>query len=125
MPKFSFNDQQITSKYHARYLGNQVQGHKVRVLGKNTSVNEANAFVKAQMPKVFDDTDDTRYSITYLLSDGRYYSSKWFGEEDVFLAPDLSQYGLDDNDFDVESIVIKSVKTTPTDDYFKTGRSCV
>jgi len=97
------------------YKGNEVLYNTVKVKGKNTSITETDAFVKSYLPIIHDQDkgNSMLYSISYKLADGRWYNSKWYNEEKEFFSPDLTQYGLDNDDMTVSEILIRRVENVP------------
>jgi len=103
-------DSQTPKGTFAYYGGNEVKYNTINVLGKKTSVNRTSKFVKSQMPRIYGDAGKHKYSVSYLASNGNWYSSKWFDDADEFLQPDFSNYDIDEDDITIESIIIKHVK---------------
>ena len=98
------------------YKGNEVLYNTVNVKGRNTSITETDAFVKSYLPIIHDQDKGKNmlYSISYKLADGRWYNSKWYNEEKEFFSPDLTEYGLDNDDMTVSEILFRRVVNVPS-----------
>ena len=112
---FAMNRVQKPQGTFAMYRGNEVLFNTVKVKGRNTSITETDAFVKSYLPIIHDQDKGKNmlYSISYRLADGRWYNSKWYNEEKEFFSPDLTEYGLDNDDMTVSEILIRRVENVP------------
>ena len=108
---FEIWDSQSVQGSFAYYKGNEVKYNMINVKGKNTSVKQTNKFMKTQIKNVYGTTGDDfkKYSVSYLLTDGSWRSSNWFDKDAEYENPDLSLYGLSEDDFDVEKIMVRYV----------------
>jgi hypothetical protein len=112
--KFTFEKKPINTK--ARFKTEQIETFQIRIPKRNASVNEANKFLDETMAQLFatyapSNNTHKMYQTTFKLSDGRWYSSKYFEglEQDHY--PDLTdeQYHVN-HDLDlVEHININMV----------------
>lgn len=86
---------------------------QVKVKGRNASVNEANQFIDKTMNDLFTrhTTKEKRYQVLFKLTDGRWYSSKFFNSDESDYYPDLRdpEYGIDVSGESVEHININVI----------------
>lgn len=86
---------------------------QVKVRGRNASVGEANQFIDKTMNDLFARKANTgkRYQILFKLTDGRWYSSKFFNSDESDFYPDLRdpEYGIDVSGESVEHININVI----------------
>jgi hypothetical protein len=112
--KFVWDDKIVDTK--AKFKGEKIQKFIVKVPKRNASINEANAFLDDTMKDLFakhraNATNHKMFQITYKLSDGRWYSSKYFEGIDQPFYPDLrdEEYKVDHSADMVEHINISMV----------------
>ena len=104
---FEVADSEAPKGSWAFYKGNQVLYNNINVVGKDTSVARTNTFMKSHMKNLKDGNEMTNFSVSYLASNGLWYSSKWFTDNEKFLSPNLNRYGIDDDDVDILQIQVK------------------
>ena len=101
---FEVADSEAPKGSWAFYEGNQVLFNTINVVGKDTSVARTNAFMKSNLRDL---KEMTNFSVSYLASNGLWYSSKWFKDNEKFLSPNLNRYGIDDDDVEILQIQVK------------------
>jgi len=87
---FEVADSEAPKGSWAFYKGNQVLYNNINVVGKDTSVARTNTFMKSHMKNLKDGNEMTNFSVSYLASNGLWYSSKWFTDNEEFLSPNLN-----------------------------------
>jgi hypothetical protein len=90
-PKFEMTQ----SPTKVKYQGVPVKKINIKPLNKNTPINDANAFIDTTMKNIFKQykpTEDSRkmWRVIYKLSDGRWYSSKFFSSPTDSFYPDFT-----------------------------------
>ena len=112
--KFTFEKKAINTL--ARFQKEQIQTFQIKIPKRNASVNEAKQFLDATMAQLFatyspKDNTHKMFQTTMKLSDGRWYSSKYFEGLNQDHYPNLTdeQYNLDHSADLVEHININMV----------------
>ena len=111
MSNFTFR--KIWKPLNATFNGQAYESTVIERKNKNigVGVGQADTYMKNVMSSVYKQHDGLhKYQVVYRLSDGEYYSSKFFGKEEQFVHPDFFRYGLDMADLEVEQIMVHKVK---------------
>ena len=115
MSKFNFKKLPTDTK--ARYQGAQIQAFRVAIPDRNASIQESSKFLDSTMANLFKQykpgaTSQKMFRTMYKLSDGRWYSSKFFFDKESDFYPDLTdaQYNVDHTHDLVEHININMVE---------------
>ena len=113
--KFKFEKKPINTL--ARFRKEQIESFQIKIPKRNASVNEANKFLDETMKQLFASYEPTvnthkMFQTTFKLSDGRWYSSKYFESLGQEYYPDLAdeQYHVNHESDLVEHININMVK---------------
>ena len=112
--KFVWDDKIVDTK--AKFKGEKIQKFIVKIPKRNASINEANAFLDDTMKDLFakhraNATNHKMYQASFKLTDGRWYSSKYFEGIDQDFYPSLrdEEYGVNHDADMVEHINISMV----------------
>ncbi len=112
--KFKFEKKPINTL--ARFKTEQIETFQVKIPNRNASVQEANKFLDETMSELFKtyapkNNTHKMFQVTYKLSDGRWYSCKYFEGMDQDHYPDLRdpEYNVDHSADLVEHININMV----------------
>jgi len=98
---------------NAFYSGNEVQYNIIQAKNKKTSVARTNKFISTQMQRIYGDTTNMKFQISYQANNA-WYSSKWMDGVDNYIPPDFTRYGIDEGDVVIDKIMIKYIKKPTT-----------
>lgn len=112
--KFKFEAKPINTK--AKFQKEQIESFQVKIPNRNATINESNKFLDKTMEQLFQtyapkNDSHKMFQVTYKLSDGRWYSSKYFEGMSQNHYPDLRdpEYNVSHDDDLVEHININMV----------------
>jgi hypothetical protein len=112
--KFQFEAKPTNTK--AKFQNEQIESFQVKIPNRNASVNEANNYLDKTMAQLFQtytpkNNTHKMFQTIFKLSDGRWYSSKYFEGLSQDHYPDLRdpEYNVDHSADLVEHIIINMV----------------